>query len=91
MLFDGARIQKRPFVKSVKSASAGLKWIGTIVREVFGLFVDDGNFAIAILVWLALVGLGLPRLGIAAVWDGLILFAGLALIMVVSAAQRARR
>ncbi|WP_159013298.1 hypothetical protein [Acidisoma sp. S159] len=68
-----------------------MKWIGTIVREVFGLFVDDGNFAIAILVWLALVGLGLPRLGIAAVWDGLILFAGLALIMVVSAAQRARR
>lgn len=68
-----------------------MKWIGTVVREVFGLFVDDGSFAIAILVWLVLVGLGLPRLGIAAGWDGLILFAGLALILVATAAQRARR
>lgn len=68
-----------------------MKWIGTIVREVFGLFVDDGSFAVAILVWLGLIGLGLPRLGIAAGWDGLILVAGLALILVVSAAQRARR
>ena len=68
-----------------------MKWIGMIVREVFGLFVDDGSFAVAILVWLALVGLGLPRLGIAVGWDGLILFIGLALILVVSAAQRARR
>lgn len=68
-----------------------MKWIGTIVREVFGLFVDDGSFAVAILVWLALVGLGLPRLGVAAGWDGLLMFAGLALILVASAAQRARR
>lgn len=50
-----------------------MKWIGAIVREVFGLFVDDGSFAVAILVWLALVGLGLPQLGIAAGWDGLLL------------------
>lgn len=68
-----------------------MKWIGTIVREVFGLFVDDGSFAVAILVWLALVRLGLPRLGVAAGWDGLLMFAGLALILVASAAQRARR
>lgn len=68
-----------------------MKWVGTIAREVFGLFVDDGSFAVAILVWLVLVALGLPRLGIAAGWDGLIVFAGLALILVASAAQRARR
>ncbi len=68
-----------------------MKWAGTIAREVFGLFVDDGSFAIAILVWLALVGLGLPRLEIAAGWNGLILSAGLALILVASAAQRAKR
>ena len=43
-----------------------MRWIGTIAREVFGLFVDDGSFAIAILVWLLLAGLCLPWLGVSA-------------------------
>lgn len=68
-----------------------MRWASTIVREVFGLFVDDGSFAVAILVWLVLVALALPRLGIGMSWEGVILFAGLALILVASAAQRARR
>ena len=68
-----------------------MKWLGAIAREVFGLFVDDGRFAVAILVWLALAALGLPRLGLAPVWQGPILFAGLALTLVASAAWRARR
>ena len=68
-----------------------MKWIGAIAREVFGLFVDDGRFAVAIFVWLVLVGLGLPWLGVAAGLEGLILFAGLALILVTSAIQRATR
>ncbi len=68
-----------------------MKWASTIVREVFGLFVDDGSFAVAILVWMVLVALALPRLGIAMSWEGVILFTGLALILVASAAQRARR
>ncbi len=68
-----------------------MRWVGTILREVFGLFVDDAGFATAILGWLALAGLGLPRLGIAARWEGPVLFAGLALVLVASAARRARR
>jgi hypothetical protein len=32
-----------------------MSWIKTVLREVFGLFVDDGSFAIAILAWLLLV------------------------------------
>ena len=68
-----------------------MKWVSAVLREVFGLFVDDGSFAGAILVWLLLVGLGLPRLEVATGWQGLILFAGLALILVVSAGRRARR
>ncbi len=67
-----------------------MKWAGAILGEVFGLFVDDGSFALAIVAWLALAGLGLPRLGVAAGWDGLILFAGLALILVASATRRAK-
>jgi pilus assembly protein TadC len=33
----------------------------TILAEILGLFVDDGSFALAILVWLALVAFVLPR------------------------------
>ncbi len=67
-----------------------MRWISVISREVFGLFVDDGSFAAAILVWLVLVGLGLPRLGIAVAWQGPILFAGLALLLVASATRCAK-
>ena len=68
-----------------------MRWIGTIAREVFGLFVDDGSFAIAILVWLLLAGLCLPWLGVSAGWEGLMLVAGLVFILVESATRRARK
>ncbi len=29
-----------------------MTWLRNIVAELFGLFVDDGSFAIAILIWL---------------------------------------
>ena len=32
-----------------------MRWLRSVAREVLELFVDDGSFAIAILVWLALV------------------------------------
>jgi hypothetical protein len=63
-----------------------MTWIKTILREIFGLFVDDANFALAILVWVVLVRIFLPRLAIPPVWGGIILFAGLALILAESAA-----
>lgn len=62
----------------------------TIFREVFGLFVEDGSLAIAILLWLAVAGLLLPRLAFASRWGGPILFAGLGLILVESALRYAR-
>lgn len=68
-----------------------MRWIGTVAREAFGLFVDDGSFAVAILAWLAVVGLVLSRIEFGAGWAGLILFAGLALILVESATRRAGR
>ncbi|HEY2131389.1 MAG TPA: hypothetical protein VGH36_00190 [Acetobacteraceae bacterium] len=68
-----------------------MSWLKTISSEIFGLFVDDGSFALAILVWLALVWLVLPRLALPAAWGGIILFAGLALILLESAMRRARR
>lgn len=68
-----------------------MKWIKTIFREVFGLFVDDFSFAVAILSWLALMRWVAPRLGIPARVAGVVLFAGLALILVESALRYARR
>ena len=67
-----------------------MQWLKTIFGELFGLFVDDGSFAVAILAWLGLSWLLLPRLGVSTTWSGLILFAGLALILVESAWRRTR-
>ena len=61
-----------------------------LLREILGLFVDDGSFAIAILVWLALVVVVLPRVAAGARWAGLALFAGLAVILIASVLRFAR-
>ncbi len=68
-----------------------MRWLNAIAAELFGLFVDDGAFAIAILVWLGALWLVLPRLAIPAAWSGILLFAGLAVILVESAIRRSRR
>ncbi len=68
-----------------------MRWIRTVCAELFGLFVDDGSFAVAILVWLLVVWQGVPRLGLPGVAGGPILFAGLVAILLESAVRRARR
>lgn len=68
-----------------------MNWITNILREIFGLFVDDGSFALAILVWLALVHWTVPHLRIAPAATVVIFFAGLALILAESALRYSRR
>jgi len=68
-----------------------MRWLKTILAEIFGLFVDDISFALAIIIWLGIIRLGLPRLNLAAAWNGAILFAGLATILAGSALRRASR
>ena len=63
--------------------------IKTALLEVFGLFVEDGSYAVAILVWLLCAGLLIPRLP-AASWHAPILFAGLILILLENVARSAR-
>jgi hypothetical protein len=67
-----------------------MTWIKTILREVYGLFVDDLKFALAIIFWIALVRLIFPHISITPAWRGFILFAGLALILAENAALYAR-
>ena len=68
-----------------------MTWLRKIVTELFGLFVDDGSFAIAILVWLGVLWLALPHIPIDNTGRAMILFAGLAIILVESVLRRARQ
>lgn len=68
--------------------SAILRAVGA---EAWGLFVDDGVFAGAILLWLMLAGFGLPRLGLPLWLPGPLLFAGLAVILVGGALRACRK
>lgn len=69
-----------------------MQWITGIAKEILGLFVDDGYFAIAIIVWLGVVWfLSLHILEGSSGWSGAVLFAGLGLILLRSAVVRARQ
>ena len=68
-----------------------MRWLKSILREVVGLFVDDGSFAIAILVWLVLAVVALPHVTARTHWTGPILFVGLALVLVESVLRFSRR
>ena len=66
-----------------------MQWISAIAKELFGLFVDDGTFAIAILLWLGVVWFLSGRMLQGIGWSGAILFAGLGLILLQSTLRRA--
>ncbi len=67
-----------------------MPWIRNILREIFGLFVDDGSFALAVLLWIGLVWLVWSGLHLA-VPGGIILFLGLAAILVESVIRFSKR
>jgi hypothetical protein len=68
-----------------------MDWFKTIWSELLGLFVDDGSFAIAILVWLGMNWLLSTYLLRQSEWGGVVLFAGLGLILLESTTRRSRR
>lgn len=67
-----------------------MKLLRIIVSELIGLFIDDGLFAAAVLIWVVLIGMLAPVIGVPAFGRGLLLFAGLAAILVESVARRSR-
>jgi len=67
-----------------------MSWLSAAVKELFSLFVDDVQFTIAILVWIAFGAIELPKLPIDVSWDAPLLFVGCAVILVVSAWRAAR-
>lgn len=66
-------------------------WIRSIASEVYGLFVDDGRFAAAIIVWLVVNVIVLARVGTTARWTGPLLFVGLAVILIANVLRFAQR
>jgi hypothetical protein len=66
-----------------------MHWIKTVMREFYGLFVDDAGFAIAIVAWLGLLWFAMACLAsrIPPWAAAVILFAGLAVILIGSAVR----
>jgi hypothetical protein len=62
----------------------------SLLAQILGLFVDDGAFAAAIVTWLAFVSLLVPRLHLARKWGGVILFGGIAVILIAGTLRKAR-
>jgi hypothetical protein len=65
--------------------------LAAAARGLLSLFVDDGRDTLAILLWLGLVWQGVGRLGLPPPVAPLLLFAGLALVLLSSAVRRARK
>jgi hypothetical protein len=68
-----------------------MRWLKAAIGEIYGLFVDDGHFALAIVAWLLLLWLVVSLLLALAAWGGIVFFLGLAAILLVNASQAARR
>ena len=64
--------------------------LAAAVKEVFGLFVEDGSYALAIGAWLLIAALVLPHVG-AAAWRAPLLLVGLLLILCENVLRSARQ
>ena len=67
-----------------------MAWVKTTFSELVSLFVEDGSLAVAILAWLGLTAVVLARFESLSPWRGMVLFAGLAAILVENTWRRAR-
>lgn len=58
------------------------------LRKLWGLLVDDGHLALAIVVWLLLAWLVLPLLHLGGGWNDVVLAAGLLVMLACSVLRR---
>ena len=64
--------------------------LSIVLKELFGLFVDDGSLAVAILAWVAFVAALLRLAGISGALGGGLLSLGLAAILIENVWRAAR-
>lgn len=67
-----------------------MKWMVTVLRELYGLFVDDGSLATALLLWIVAAATGLVFLH-ADHWGGPVFFAGLVVILAENLLRASRK
>ena len=67
-----------------------MRWLSAVWSELIGLFVDDGRFAMAILLWLGACWLVLPHVALPSTLPPAILFAGLLAILAESTIRSVR-
>jgi hypothetical protein len=67
-----------------------MNWLHKALAELWGLFVDDGSFAAALVVWVLLAIFLFPHY-LPHRWAGVIFFAGVAAILIENAARSSRR
>jgi hypothetical protein len=68
-----------------------MNWLRKLLAGLWGLFVDDGRYALAIMVWLLLAWWLLPLLHLGDGWNAPVFAAGLLAILVENVLRRARR
>jgi len=68
-----------------------MRTLQLIIRELVGLFIDDGSLVFAVLGWVALCALGLRHVELAAHWQAAVLFLGLAVVLAENVVRSARR
>ncbi|HZT42533.1 MAG TPA: hypothetical protein VFA07_10085 [Chthonomonadaceae bacterium] len=69
-----------------------MKALLTALQEVYGLFVEDGSLAVAILLWIGFAALLFPHLPEgAAAWRAPVFFAGVVLLLLENVWRSARQ
>ena len=68
-----------------------MKVVWTALQEVFGLFVEDGSLAVALLIWIGVATLVLSRWPGGAAWRAPLLCLGVMAILLENVWRSARR
>ena len=69
---------------------ANMTWLTSGLKQIYGLFVDDGALSLAICVWLLVVWFGLPHIVTSANVRPYVLVAGL-FYLLLNSVRRARQ
>lgn len=67
-----------------------LRIVRSAAQAIFALFVDDGPYAVAIAIWVGLMGLFAPQVFLPATWESPLLAIGLLAIFILSVRHAAR-
>ncbi len=62
----------------------------TALKEVYGLFVEDGSYAASILIWVLVAALVFPHLPALGLWRAPLLFAGMLFLLVENVLRTAK-